>query len=166
MDSRIFCSVKKVCPKYFSDYCTVDQFHVIFSKWEWIFILKHCLIFSYQDILLWLLTKRFMIKYNALIFMAFLKNCPLCFHCIFQGKVKEVFWTRRLPIYYLTVWKNKKFPLTKKVFREINSLVTSIDKTLLSRNFCQKSVRENYNNFHTVYLTNNTTVETFHGTKD
>ena len=115
MDSRIFCSVKKVCPKYFSDYCTVDQFHVIFSKWEWIFILKHCLIFSHQDILLWLLTKRFMIKYNALIFMAFLKNCPLCFHCIFQGKVKEVFWTRRLPIYQSTVWKNKKFTLTQKI---------------------------------------------------
>ena len=36
-----------------------------------------------------------------------------------------------------TVLKNKKFSLIKKIFREINSLVTS----LLSRNFCQKRVR-------------------------
>ena len=34
--------------------------------------------------------------------------------------------------------------LTEKIFREINSLV----KPLVSRNFCQKSVRENFRNFH------------------
>ena len=45
-----------------------------------------------------------------------------------------------------TVWKNVKTRnslLQKKKFREINSLV-------ISRNFCQKSVRENFRNFHTV----------------
>ena len=34
------------------------------------------------------------------------------------------------------------------VFREINSLVTSMVKTLLSRNFCQKSVTVIVRNFH------------------
>ena len=39
----------------------------------------------------------------------------------------------------------------KKIFRQINSLVLSLVKsTSLSRNFCQKSVRENFRNFHTV----------------
>ena len=49
-----------------------------------------------------------------------------------------------------SVWKNKKFSLTKKIFRQINSLVISLLKTLLSQIFCQKSVRENFRNFHTV----------------
>ena len=49
-----------------------------------------------------------------------------------------------------TVWKNKKFFLTKKIFRQINSLVTYLVKPSLSRNFCQKCVRENSRNFHTV----------------
>ena len=35
----------------------------------------------------------------------------------------------------------------RKIFREINALVTS--KLLISRNFCQKSMRENFHNFHT-----------------
>ena len=50
----------------------------------------------------------------------------------------------------LTVWKNEKFSLTEKKFRQINYLVISLVKPLLSRNFCQKSVREN---FYTVQLT-------------
>ena len=50
-----------------------------------------------------------------------------------------------------TVWKNDKFSLTEKNFRETNSLVISLVKLLLSRNFVQKSVRENFRNFHTVY---------------
>ena len=40
-----------------------------------------------------------------------------------------------------------------KIFREINSLVTSLVKTVLPRNFCQKCVRENFHNFHTVSCT-------------
>ena len=41
------------------------------------------------------------------------------------------------------VSKNEKFShhLTKKIFREINSLVISVAKTLLSRTFLQKTVR-------------------------
>ena len=49
-----------------------------------------------------------------------------------------------------TVWKNEKFSLTKKIFRQINSLVISLVKTLLSRNFCQKCMRLNRSNFQTV----------------
>ena len=41
------------------------------------------------------------------------------------------------------VWKNEKFSITKTFFRQSNSLVISLVKTLLSRNFCQKCVRLN-----------------------
>ena len=41
--------------------------------------------------------------------------------------------------------------LTKKIFRQINSLVISFVKTLLSRIFCQECVRPNRSNFHIVY---------------
>ena len=50
--------------------------------------------------------------------------------------------------------ENEKISLTKKIFRQINSLVTYLlVKMLISRNFCQKSVRENFRNFHTVPYT-------------
>ena len=39
----------------------------------------------------------------------------------------------------------------QKIFRQINSLLTCLVKPLLSRNFCQKCVRENSRNFHTVW---------------
>ena len=51
-----------------------------------------------------------------------------------------------------TVWKNEKFTLIPNIIREIN-VSTSLVKTLLSRNFCQKSVRVNFRNFHTVVHT-------------
>ena len=48
----------------------------------------------------------------------------------------------------------KSFVLSQCVqqgfFREINYLVSSLSKTMFSRNFCQKSVRVNFHNFHTV----------------
>ena len=50
------------------------------------------------------------------------------------------------------MWKNEKFTLTKKIFRQINYFAISLVNALLSRNFCQKSVRVNFCNFHTVYL--------------
>ena len=49
-----------------------------------------------------------------------------------------------------TLWKSQKCTLTEKKFRQINYLVISVVKTLLSRNFCQKIVKVNYRNFHTV----------------
>ena len=58
-------------------------------------------------------------------------------------------WTRRC-----TVGKNEKFTLTVKIFCEINSSVTSLVKTLLSRNFYQKKkMRAKFCNFHTVCCT-------------
>ena len=49
-----------------------------------------------------------------------------------------------------TLWKNEKFTLTKIFFRQINSLVIYLVNALVSRNFCQKSVRVNFRNFHSV----------------
>ena len=46
--------------------------------------------------------------------------------------------------------KNDKFTLIAKIFREIKSLITSLVKTLLPRNFRHKSVRVNFCNFYTV----------------
>ena len=40
------------------------------------------------------------------------------------------------------LWKNEKFGLTEKIFRQINSLVVCLEKPLLSRNFCRKSVEK------------------------
>ena len=45
------------------------------------------------------------------------------------------------------VWKNDKF-----TFTEINHLVISLVKPLLSRNFCQKYVRVIFRNFYTAVL--------------
>ena len=39
-----------------------------------------------------------------------------------------------------TLWKNEKFSLTEKKIRQINYLVISLVKPLLSRNFCKKGV--------------------------
>ena len=41
-----------------------------------------------------------------------------------------------------------------KKFRQINSLVISLVKALLSRNFCQNCVRVNFRIFHTLYCGN------------
>ena len=50
-----------------------------------------------------------------------------------------------------TVWKNRKFTVASKIFRQINCFVISFVKTLFSRNFCQKCVRVSFCNFHTVW---------------
>ena len=39
------------------------------------------------------------------------------------------------------MWKNEKFSLTRKIFRQIDSLVISLVKTLFSLIFCQNCVR-------------------------
>ena len=52
-----------------------------------------------------------------------------------------------------TVWKNEKLSLTQKIFRQINSLVTYLVKSLLSRNFYQKCKKENSRDFHTTVHT-------------
>ena len=48
------------------------------------------------------------------------------------------------------MWKNEKFTLTEEKFRQINYLVLSLLKQLLSRVFFwQKCVKVNSRNFHT-----------------
>ena len=49
------------------------------------------------------------------------------------------------------MWKNEKFTLIEKIFREIKSLETSLANTLLSRKFGQKSAIVNFRNFNTVF---------------
>ena len=61
-----------------------------------------------------------------------------------KKSVRENF--RNFHTVYHTLWKLQKFALTKKIFRQINYLVISLGKTLLSRNFCQKWVRVNFSN--------------------
>ena len=46
--------------------------------------------------------------------------------------------------------ENEKFTLTKIFSRQINSLVIYLVNALISRNFCQRSMRVNYRNFHSV----------------
>ena len=48
--------------------------------------------------------------------------------------------------------EKREFHSNQIIFREINSSVTSLVEQLISRNFCHKSVRENFRNFHTVLL--------------
>ena len=55
----------------------------------------------------------------------------------------------------LTQWGKWKIYCHPKKFRQINSLVFSLVKTLLSRNFCQRSVTVNFHDFltHSVEIT-------------
>ena len=48
-----------------------------------------------------------------------------------------------------TVRKTEKFTVSQKKIRQINSLAFSLVKTLLSRNFCHRSMTVNFRNFHT-----------------
>ena len=52
---------------------------------------------------------------------------------------------------YCTLWIFYKLTLTENKFRQINYLVISLVKILLSRNFRQKYVSEIFREFHTVY---------------
>ena len=49
-----------------------------------------------------------------------------------------------------TLWKNEKFTLTQKIFRQINYSVILLVKPLFSRNVCQKSVTVKFRFFHIV----------------
>ena len=71
---------------------------------------------------------------------------------------RNIFWVREILCFFhsvcvahWTAWKNAKFSLTEMFSREISSLVTLLVKTLISRNFCDKSVRVNFRIFHSVH---------------
>ena len=77
---------------------------------------------------------------------------PLLSRNFCQKRVREKF--RNFHSVMHTLWKLQKFSLTEKKFRQINYLVISLVKPLLSRNLCQKSVRVNFCNFYTVMAMN------------
>ena len=55
------------------------------------------------------------------------------------------------PIRKDTVWKNEKFTLIQNIiFVKSIPCASTVVKTLISRNFRQKSVRVNFRHFHTV----------------
>ena len=56
------------------------------------------------------------------------------------------FWGKK------SVWKNLRVTITEKILRQINYLVMSLVNSLLSRNFCQKSVRVIFRFYHTVKM--------------
>ena len=83
----------------------------------------------------------------------------LIFHRRLGKKIAKMVWGKKsgwewfceISRLCTAVWKNEKFGLTEKIFRQINSLVICLVKPLLSRNFCRKTVRLKFHNFLTVY---------------
>ena len=65
--------------------------------------------------------------------------------------LKELIWRKFLNVIAVhSAWKSEKITVvTQDKIRQINSLVFSVVKMLLSRNFCQRSVTVNFCNFHT-----------------
>ena len=57
-----------------------------------------------------------------------------------------------LSILFTLSVEKPKIHYHQKIFRETNTLETSLVKTLISRIFCQKRMRVNLRNFHTVLL--------------
>ena len=56
-----------------------------------------------------------------------------------------IYWSS---VHHIALWKNEKFSLTEKIFRQINFLVICLVKTLLSRNFCQEMRKKEENWMH------------------
>ena len=79
-------------------------------------------------------------------------NCTVSrFHEFFSNEEENTYiGFRNFQFSHCTVWKNS---LTEIFFRQINYLVISLVKPLLSRNFCRKCMRVNFRNFHTVLYT-------------
>ena len=133
----------------------------------WKFSLTHfCKIFVKVTVLLNKLLKSWFheIFFGERDFLVFPRNCENFTVTLFSQTFREInvllknfavnwFDERNFAWHGSTVWKFRKFSRTKKIFREINSLVTYLVKPLLSRNFCQKSVRENFHKFHTALCT-------------
>ena len=74
---------------------------------------------------------------------------------VFRGAMRYFGLFAKFPhcaLTYHSVEKRDVLSQSRKKNCEINSLVISLEKMLLSRNFSLKSVRENSRNFHTVTL--------------
>ena len=53
----------------------------------------------------------------------------------------KIYFHVKYECHFYAVWKNAKFSLTETFFREMTE-ISSLVKTFLSRNLCQKSERE------------------------
>ena len=85
-----------------------------------------------------------------------------CFHDFFYFSPKKKNLISRFFLLLLPKHSEKTrnllLPLTEKFFLQINYLVISLVNVLLSRNFCHKSVRVNFRNFHTVHCERGKTI--------
>ena len=66
---------------------------------------------------------------------------------------RNIFWWERICRFFTLCSSQRgktRDSLSPKIFRQITCLLISLVKMLLSRNFCQKRMRENFRNFHTV----------------
>ena len=84
-------------------------------------------------------------------FFLFRSNLLICMLLLLKvsSKILKIVLTENLSFSRAQCGKTRN-SLSQKKNREINFLVTSLEKTLLSRNFFRKSVRVNSRNFHTV----------------
>ena len=74
----------------------------------------------------------------TLFWQKFRQTDLLCFYTkeVPKELISRNIFSVKLDLLLTTVWKNAKLSVTEKIFRESNSLVTSLVKTVLSRNFC------------------------------
>ena len=72
------------------------------------------------------------------------------------------FWWRKISCFStLHTVKIAEIYSNRKKYRQINYVEISLAKMLFSRNFCQKSVKVNFRNFHTALCTMHTSVALF-----
>ena len=104
-----------------------------------------------------LIWRNFCKKYVAVKFRNFHNVFPQFPHCfttkIFYQKFRQI--NVLLKKNFTINWSDGKiiclavnFSFTENKFRQINYLVILLLKPLISRNFCEKSVKENFCNFH------------------
>ena len=78
----------------------------------------------------------------------FVKSILCCFHRIYFKKSDMYVCTKiSYTLQCTAVWKNEKLSLTEKEFRQINHLVISLVKLLLSLNFLRKKYEREFLQF-------------------
>ena len=90
-------------------------------------------------------------RFHEIFFSLFCKNfvkVPDLLKKSLNCWLHEIFFSE---IKFFHFSKDENFSLKEKI-RQINYLVISLVKPLLSRNFCEKSVGKNVCNFHTVHF--------------
>ena len=87
-----------------------------------------------------MLEKKYFVRLISYQMIATIKISKFCY-CFDEKNIQDA-----------CVCRNEKNYSHRKKIRQINCLVISLVKLLLSRNFCQKRVRVNFRNFHTVHI--------------